>query len=89
MRTEFTKSFARDLRKLNNDKIFLTRVQKVIEAVEQAEDIFQISNLKKLKSEGNYYRIRCGAYRIGITIKSDLVTFIRILPRKEIYRYFP
>jgi hypothetical protein len=27
--------------------------------------------------------------RIGITIEDDLVTFVRVLHRKEIYRFFP
>jgi mRNA interferase RelE/StbE len=48
-----------------------------------------IANLKQLKAEGRYYRIRTGDCRIGITIEDDLVTFVRVLHRKEIYRFFP
>ena len=34
-----------------------------------------VANLKKLKGESQYFRIRSGDYRIGIKIEEDLVTF--------------
>ena len=89
MRAEFRKSFARDLRRRKNDPDFLGRVKEIIEEVELAETASRITNLKKLKGESDYYRIRFGNYRIGIKIEDDLVIFIRVLHRKEIYRYFP
>ncbi len=57
--------------------------------VEAAPDARSISNLKKLSGGGPYYRIRIGDHRIGLTIEDDVVTFVRVLPRREIYRYFP
>ena len=89
MRAEFRKSIARDLRRRKNDSDFLDRVKEIIEEVELAETAARIINLKKLKGESSYYRIRFGNYRIGIKIEDDLVIFIRVLHRKEIYRYFP
>lgn len=89
MRTEFRKSFAKDLRKGNNDPDFLDCVKEVIEDVERAENSSKITNIKKLKGESDYYRIRFGNYRIGIKVKNNLVIFIRALHRKNIYRYFP
>jgi len=89
MRSDFRKSFARDLKTHRNDQVFLKRVKEIIEEVEQAEKISEINNLKKLKGEGTYYRIRSGRYRVGVKIEEDLVTFVRALSRKDIYRYFP
>jgi len=57
--------------------------------VEAAENTASIKNLKKLKAEGSYFRIRLGAYRLGLIINEDTVTFVRALHRSEIYRYFP
>ncbi|WP_199250185.1 type II toxin-antitoxin system RelE/ParE family toxin [[Phormidium] sp. ETS-05] len=57
--------------------------------VEQAEQLSEISNLKKLKGSTDYYRMRVGDYRIGIKVNDGVVSFVRILHRKEIYRYFP
>lgn len=89
MRTQFTKSFAKDLRRHRKNPDLLRLVQKIIEDIEQVETTTKIANLKQLKAEGSYYRIRTGNYRIGITIENDLVTFVRVLHRKEIYRFFP
>ncbi len=89
MRTEFKKSFARDLQARKNDKRFLDSVKDIIEHVEHADTLGDISNLKKLKGESNYYRIRFGNYRIGVRVQGNQVNFIRALHRKDIYRYFP
>jgi len=89
VKTEFTKSFARDLRTRRNDGKFLDSVKEIIEEIESAETVIDICNLKKLKGESAYYRIRFGNYRIGVRIQGDLVVFIRALHRKDIYRYFP
>lgn len=89
MKIEFKKSFAKDLKKKSDDRKLLDRAKQIIEHVEQADDINQISNLKKLKAQGDFYRIRSGDYRIGLIIEDDTVTFVRLLHRSEIYRYFP
>jgi len=89
VKTTFTKSFAKDLKTHNRDKTFLARVQETILEVEAANKIISIKNLKKLKAEGSYYRIRVGNYRIGLIIEKEIVTFVRVLHRSEIYRYFP
>jgi mRNA interferase RelE/StbE len=84
----FNESFVRDLRNIK-DTGLLTRVRELIELVEQAQHLGQVANLKKLRGGGNYYRIRVGDYRIGLTVEGDVVTFVRFLHRKDIYRYFP
>lgn len=88
MKVEFKASFAKDLRGIK-DNALLARIKEAIELVEQATDLHQLPNLKKLKGGANYYRLRVSEYRLGITIEGDTVTFVRCLNRKEIYRYFP
>jgi len=85
---QFRASFSKDLRKVNN-KDLLNRIKETIERAEKAQSLQNIANLKKLKGGNNYYRIRLGEYRIGLTIENNTVTFVRCLNRKEIYRYFP
>lgn len=87
MRTQFKRSFTKDLGKIR-DKELPNRVKAVIEAVEQAKSLEEIPNLERLRGWPRYYRIRSGEYRIGLTIEGDTVTF-RLLHRKDIYRYFP
>ena len=86
MKTKFKASFVKDLK--NATPEILHRVQLVIEQIELTESIDLISNIKKLKNSKNYYRIRVGDYRIGVSIEDNTVMFIRCLHRKEIYRYF-
>jgi mRNA interferase RelE/StbE len=89
VKTEFKKSFAKDLKKKVRDKKLLSQVKEIILAVEDAESLYDIINFKKLKAEGDYCRIRLGDYRIGLKIEEDTVVFVRFLHRSEIYRYFP
>ena len=88
MNVEFRKSFEQDLLEIN-DKTLIAKIKVTIELVETADTPNEIPNLKKLKMKGSYYRIRVGNYRIGLTLKDDTFTFVRVLPRKEIYRDFP
>ena len=89
MKTAFKKSFVKDLKKYAKDKTLLDRIHKTITEVEASKNIASIKNMKKLKAEGSYYRIRLGNFRIGIIIENETVTFVRVLHRNEIYRYFP
>ncbi len=41
-----------------------------------------------MKGHANRYRIRIADYRIGIEVKGDTIKMIRVLHRREFYRYF-
>jgi len=58
MNVEFRKSFERDLLEINQ-KSLLEKIQATIELV---ETIAIPSDIPKLKTKGNYYRIRIGNY---------------------------
>jgi mRNA interferase RelE/StbE len=88
MKVEFRKSFQKDLSKIRDEDL-LMRVKAVIEKFENTESLLEIGNIKKLKADGNYYRIRVGNYRVGFIENGDEIVFVRILHRKEMYRYFP
>jgi mRNA interferase RelE/StbE len=88
MKVEFRESFTKDLRKIG-EKSVLRKVEQVIKIAERADEPSEIPGLKKLVGAGNYFRVRIGDYRIGVTIATGGITFVRILHRKEVYRYFP
>ena len=88
MKTAFRESFARDLKGVRDKKLF-QRVKDVIDAVEKAESLNDLPHLKKIKGEKNYFRLRLGGYRIGLALENDTLVFVRVLDRKDIYRYFP
>ncbi len=88
MKVAFRESFLRDVRAVK-EKSMQRRIREVIEHVEEASKPSEISNLKKLKGLGTYYRIRIGEFRVGLKIEAETVTFVRVLNRKDIYKYFP
>ena len=88
MKVEFRESFTKDLRKVG-EKAVVRKVEQVIKIAERADGPSEIPGLKKLVGAGNYFRVRIGDYRIGVTIAAGVLTFVRVLHRKEVYRYFP
>ena len=88
MRVEFRETFEKDLRKLN-DKSLLAKLKAAIETIEQADSLDAIPNLKKLKGDDGYFRIRIGDYRVGLFLAGETLLFVRVMHRREFYRYFP
>ena len=88
MNVRIDKSFERDIKRIR-DKDLLVKVADKVEQVQGAANQKEIKNLKKLKGFQSYYRIRLGDYRIGLSIEETKVDFIRFLPRKDVYKYFP
>ena len=88
MKVRFKASFAKDLRALD-DKFLLDRIKTLIAAVEAAQSLAEVPNLKKMRATGAYYRARLGDYRVGMAAEEDAIVFVRVLHRREVYRYFP
>ena len=89
MRLSFRKSFERDLRRISNP-VVLRRVRQAIEQVEAAEDLSRVRGARRLSGSGRFYRIRIGEYRMGMAVvEASEVEFVRVLHRRDIYRYFP
>ena len=61
----------------------------VFDEIPLLDHIQSIKALRKISGDKNYYRIRLGAYRIGFEHEGNQLVFIRVLHRKDIYRYFP
>ena len=70
-------------------KALLKRVEQTITEVKAATALNEIKNLSKMRGYPIFFRIRVGDYRIGLEVLEEEVIFVRVLHRKEIYRYFP
>jgi mRNA interferase RelE/StbE len=89
MTVEFDKSFERSIDRLKNTAI-LSKIEKIILQIEQAKNLREVRNIRKLSGYKNYYRIKAGEYRIGVeTIGHDTVRLIVVAHRKMIYSSFP
>ena len=88
MKVEVLKSFEKDVSNIL-DKKLANKVLIVINTLENYKTLSEIPNLKKLKHSGNYYRIKIGNYRLGVKVLDNTFIVIRLLDRKDIYKYFP
>jgi mRNA interferase RelE/StbE len=83
-----TADFNKDISKLHDKKLLLA-VKTALQRIEAAHDLSDVPNLKKMQGTSNYFRLRINDYRISIFVGNDKITVVRLLHRKEIYRYFP
>ena len=88
MKVSFEASFARDLKRIK-DRTTLNRIEQVIAEVKAATALSEIGHLRKMRGYATFYRLWLGDYRIGIEVIEDTVILVRILHRKDVYRYFP
>ena len=75
MKVEFKRSFEKDLTKLR-DRALLGKVKSAIEAIEVADSLDDVANIKKLKGEEGYFRIRLGDYRIGLLLQGENICLV-------------
>ncbi len=88
MKIKFENTFKKDLIKISDQKV-KQKIKEIILNIQNVQFIYDIKNLKKLSNQKTFYRIRIQNYRIGIEIITHTIFFVRILPRKDIYKYFP
>jgi mRNA interferase RelE/StbE len=66
----FERSFERDLKKIR-DKRLLKQVRRVIQQVETAAELSEITNLKKLKGFDGYYELGWGNIESGLKCRRE------------------
>jgi mRNA interferase RelE/StbE len=84
----FKASFKRDIKRIQDQSV-LDGIGQAIDNVKAADTLGAINSLSKLRGYKDFYRIRVGSYRLGLKIVDGEIIFVRVLPRKDIYRFFP
>ena len=88
MRSAFRASFERDVKRIRSKRI-LAGVRQAVLNVEAAARWSDVPDMKKIRGSTNAFRILVGDYRIGLYVEGDHAEFVRVLPRRDIYRKFP
>ncbi|WP_026952563.1 type II toxin-antitoxin system RelE family toxin [Algoriphagus mannitolivorans] len=88
MKILIDKTFQKDWKKIK-DKDLNQKLIEIIEKAQLANQLSELPQLKKLSGSNHFYRIRLGDFRLGLELDGEVLIFVRILHRKEIYRYFP
>ncbi|MFN0037079.1 MAG: type II toxin-antitoxin system RelE family toxin [Saprospiraceae bacterium] len=86
---EYASRFVKDLKGLRGTPAFQKIKDLCFETIPNMDSLEEIPHFAKMEGHENYYRIRVSDYRIGVKIEEDVFVFMRVLHRKEIYRYFP
>ncbi|MGE6220762.1 type II toxin-antitoxin system RelE family toxin [Nubsella zeaxanthinifaciens] len=88
MVVQYNKKFLKDLSSL--PKKDRERIENfVFEEISRHQNSAEINKLEKLSGYQHYYKIRFGNYRLGVKLEDEILTFERVLHRKEIYKLFP
>ena len=89
MEVRYKETFLKDLKRLKKLHVYDQIFELAFTLLPQASSLNEISNVKTLKGHHGRYRIRIGDYRIGVEVENDSIELMRVLHRKEFYRYFP
>lgn len=89
MEVQYRRLFLKDLKKLKGQPVYEKVYNLAFTTLPSIETLQSLNQVKAMKGFPNRYRIRVGNYRIGIEINGDTVEMMRVLHRREFYRYFP
>jgi len=85
----YRKTFLKDLKKLKGQPIYDKVFELAFTTLAEADGLRDVSNVKPMTGYPNRYRVRIGDYRIGVEVHGNNVEMMRVLHRREFYRYFP
>jgi len=85
----YRQAFLRDIKKLKKQPVYDEIFDFVFTTLPNIRTLRELSDIKAMKSYPNRYRIRIGDYRIGIETHGEIIEIVRVLHRREFYRYFP
>lgn len=85
---EIRSSFEKDIKKIK-DKALKQRIKRAILKIQNAQQLTDIGDIKKMGGAENAYLLRIGEYRIGFYYMDKKVILSRFKSRKELYQYFP
>ncbi len=90
MNLKITKKFYKDLWKIKNIKV-IEQIEKIIIDFDSLDFVDLVWNykIKKIVWYKKFYRLRMWDYRLWFSLDNNEIIFMRILHRKEIYKYFP
>jgi len=88
LNTQFKESFLKDLRAIK-DRDLLAVLTKSFKPSRKLKHRKKFQPSRSSEVNAIISASELGDYRLGLKIEGQLVTLVRILNRKDIYRYFP
>lgn len=89
MIVDYGRSYLDDIEKIK-DKTIIRRTHTVIEKLEAANSLRNVTNIKSMQGYSGYYRIRIGDFRIGFFLENEnIIMLLAVGHRSVFYRNFP
>ncbi len=89
MDVKYREAFLRDLKKLKRHPLYDRIHDFAFKDLPQAKSLTEFADVKAMSGHRNRFRIRIGSFRVGIRVDRDIVEIMRVLDRRDFYRYFP
>ena len=89
LKVEYRQLFLKDLKKLKKQTIYQQIFDLIFTTLPSINSLQDLTQIKATRGSPNRYRIRVADYRIGIEINQNKIEIMRVLHRREFYRYFP
>ncbi|GAB4197791.1 MAG: type II toxin-antitoxin system toxin RelE3 [Coleofasciculaceae cyanobacterium] len=89
MEVQYRQAFLKDLKQLKSSILYQRLYELAFTTLPKINTLQEISDIKPMRGYTGRYRIRIGDYRVGIEVNGDVIEVMRVLHRREFYRYFP
>jgi mRNA interferase RelE/StbE len=89
LEVQYRQAFLKDLKQLKSSTSYQRIYEVAFTTLAAINTLEEIPDIKAMKGYSGRYRIRIGDYRIGIEVNDDFIEVMRVLHRREFYRYFP
>jgi mRNA interferase RelE/StbE len=89
LEVQYRQAFLKDLKQLKSSTSYQRIYELAFTTLETINTLEEIPDIKAMQGYAGRYRIRIGDYRIGIEVNGDVIEVMRVLHRREFYRYFP
>lgn len=76
-------------RKLINYQDIKIKLSYIFDEIVRAEKLSDIKNCRKLAGHKTAYCIKLNRFRVGFFFENNVIELVRVLDRKNIYKYFP
>ena len=89
MQVTYSKTFLKDLSRVSPASRKIQIEKFVFEFLPQISSFEDAGNIEKMTGHNNYYKVRFGDFRVGLVKNKTSIEILRVLNRKDIYKYFP
>jgi mRNA-degrading endonuclease RelE of RelBE toxin-antitoxin system len=89
LEVQYRQAFLKDLKQLKSSASYQRIYELTFTTLENINSLEEIPDIKAMRGYNGRYRIRINDYRVGIEVNGDVIEVMRVLHRREFYRYFP